>query len=30
VWYAMAIGILVQTVALYLMFRSGKWRDIQI
>lgn len=30
VWYAMAIGILVQTVALYLMFRSGKWRNIQI
>lgn len=30
VWYAMAIGILVQTVALYLMFRSGKWRTIEI
>ena len=30
VWYAMAIGILVQTVSLYLMFRSGKWRNIKI
>lgn len=30
VWYAMAAGILVQAVALFLMFRSGKWRTIQI
>jgi len=30
VWYAMTIGILVQTVALYLMFRSGKWKNIPI
>jgi MATE family, multidrug efflux pump len=30
VWYAMATGILVQTVALYLMFRSGKWKNITI
>lgn len=30
VWYAMSIGILVQAVALYLMFRSGKWRQIKI
>lgn len=30
VWFSMAIGIIVQTAALFLMFRSGKWRDIKI
>lgn len=30
VWYAMSMGILVQTVAIYLMFRSGKWKEIKI
>ncbi len=30
VWYAMAMGILVQTVAIYLMFRSGKWKKVKI
>ena len=30
VWYAMATGIFVQTVALFVMFRSGKWRTIKI
>ena len=27
VWYAMVVGLLVQLVALYLMFRTGRWKE---
>ncbi len=30
VWYAMVIGLLVQTVALYVMFRRGHWKETAI
>ncbi|MBT8507857.1 MATE family efflux transporter [Methanomicrobiaceae archaeon CYW5] len=30
VWYAMVVGLLVQLVALYLMFQTGKWKETSI
>jgi len=30
VWYAMVIGLMVQSGALYVMFRSGKWKETAI
>ncbi|HDQ07495.1 MAG TPA: MATE family efflux transporter [Methanoculleus sp.] len=30
VWYAMVIGLLVQTAALYVMFRRGTWKKMAI